>query len=58
MPRSVGLRNTIWKEPLPTGAAILMASSTPVAHSPVHEKVNAFSLRSERTEMTEGGSPI
>lgn len=50
----VGLRNTILKEPLPTGAAILMAVATPVAH----EKVNAFALMSERTEMSEGGSPI
>lgn len=27
----VGLRNTILKEPLPTGAAILMAGATPAA---------------------------
>lgn len=54
----VGPRNTILKEPLTTGAAILMAAATPLAHSLAHEKVNAFGLRSERVEMTGGGSPI
>lgn len=44
------------KEPLPTGAAILMAGAAPVAHRPPHEKVNGCGLRSERMDMT--GSPI
>lgn len=52
------LRNTILKEPLPTGAAILMTGATPVAHSLAHEKVNAFGLRSDCVEMTEGRRPI
>lgn len=36
------------KEPLPTGAAILMSSAAPAAH----EKVNAVGLRSELTDTT------
>ncbi len=54
----VGLRNTIWREPLPKGTAILMTGAAPVAHSLAHEKVNAFCLKSECMEMTGGGSPI
>lgn len=54
----VGLRNTILKEPLPTGDAILMTGAPPVAHRLAHEKVNTFGLRSELTEMTEGGGPL
>lgn len=53
MHRGVDLRNTILKEPLPTGAAILMAGASPVPHRLAHEKVNAFGLRSERMEKTE-----
>lgn len=45
-----GLRNTILKEWLPTGAAILMAGATPVERSPAHEKVNAFGLRFENVQ--------
>lgn len=52
------LRNTILKEPLPTGAAILMTGATSVAHRLPREKANVYSLRSERTGMTEVGSPI
>lgn len=40
----VSLRNTILKEPLPTGAAILMTGAAPVAQSPAHEKANASSV--------------
>lgn len=42
MRHGTGLRNTVLKGPLPTGAALLMTSGTPVAHSLAHEKVNGF----------------
>lgn len=45
------------KEPLPTGAAILMAGAAPVARRPPHEKVNGCGLRSERMDMTGSSIP-
>lgn len=54
----VVLRNAILKEPLPTGAAILMTGATPVAHRLTREKANVYGLRSQLTGMTEVGSPV
>uniref|UniRef100_A0AAZ1X304 FH2 domain-containing protein n=1 Tax=Oreochromis aureus TaxID=47969 RepID=A0AAZ1X304_OREAU len=41
----VVLRNTILKEPLPTGAAILMTGATLVAHRRTREKADVYGLR-------------
>lgn len=40
------------REPLPTGAAILMCGATPVAHRTTRQEVDSSGLRLARSEMT------